>query len=383
MSDGDELSEELENMLGSLSEELNELVREVNTTTHHITDKYFDSSSDELTNGVDTYRNNVSVSDVSCNIATPIVYNTNEHSENISSEPEYSRPPVEVKKRLIISPPGAPASVINLHADLDSASESSDSEASSHHVEMHITPPPALQTYTNLEQSDSKNKSTSIPPTTESPVSNLKEVATCGIEEFLASETVVSDNENKMADPATDETVNSGESSISLLGSWGAWVGGKTTAAAYVGLGLASASIAKATELSKQSLEAIAKNSIASVKDYKPEFSSPGDMLNKIALSQQYDELLLSPGSVELTVTAGITARVPFHVAKNHWVSWSVRVKDYDVGFAVRLRRQGEEGGAVEEDIIPTKTIHVSKINVVQMHYYTFIRNKINVRFYL
>lgn len=45
-----------------------------------------------------------------------------------------------------------------------------------------------------------------------------------------------------------------------------------------------------------------------------------------------------------------------------------VQVRDYDLGFAVRLRLQGE-GGAVESDLLPMEKISVRRKKIVDSIY--------------
>eukprot|EP01041_Mallomonas_annulata_P000356 gene356-649_t len=64
--------------------------------------------------------------------------------------------------------------------------------------------------------------------------------------------------------------------------------------------------------------------------------------------------MLHEPGTVKIDVPPRSMCRAPFLVTKRSALIWQVRVRILDLGFAVRLRRQGL-GGAVEDDIVPMK----------------------------
>eukprot|EP01041_Mallomonas_annulata_P000355 gene355-646_t len=72
------------------------------------------------------------------------------------------------------------------------------------------------------------------------------------------------------------------------------------------------------------------------------------------ALEKDYLAMLHEPGTVEIDVPPRSMCRAPFLVPKGSALIWQVRVRTLDLGFAVRLRRQGL-GGAVEDDIVPMK----------------------------
>jgi hypothetical protein len=78
-------------------------------------------------------------------------------------------------------------------------------------------------------------------------------------------------------------------------------------------------------------------------------------------LQRLYERIKSIPGSVEITVNARSCTKIPFIVPKGKELVWKMQVKDYDLGFAVRLRQQGE-GGAVETDLLPMEKISVSFI---------------------
>ena len=56
--------------------------------------------------------------------------------------------------------------------------------------------------------------------------------------------------------------------------------------------------------------------------------------------------------------------RAPFVVPKGSAAIWQVRVKNFDLGFGVRLRRQGL-GGAVEDNIVTMRRYKVRNTVVV------------------
>lgn len=70
----------------------------------------------------------------------------------------------------------------------------------------------------------------------------------------------------------------------------------------------------------------------------------------------EYLTMLHESSTVEIDVPARSTCRAPFLVPKGSAIIWTVRVRLLDLGFAVRLRRQGL-GGAVEDDIVPMQRI--------------------------
>lgn len=78
-----------------------------------------------------------------------------------------------------------------------------------------------------------------------------------------------------------------------------------------------------------------------------------------VMMQRLYEKIKSLPGSVEISINARSCTSIPFIVPKGKELVWRIQVKDYDLGFAVRLRQQGE-GGAVETDLLPLEKISVS-----------------------
>ncbi|CAN0506111.1 unnamed protein product, partial [Phaeothamnion confervicola] len=56
----------------------------------------------------------------------------------------------------------------------------------------------------------------------------------------------------------------------------------------------------------------------------------------------------------DLDIPRGSEHSLPYTVAAGASVCWEFRIKDRDIGFALRVREQGE-GGAYERDLIPMR----------------------------
>jgi len=78
-------------------------------------------------------------------------------------------------------------------------------------------------------------------------------------------------------------------------------------------------------------------------------------------VSEEYLAMLKEPSTVEIDIAARSVCRAPFLIPKGNAVIWAVRIKLLDLGFAVRLRRQGL-GGAVEDDIVPMKRYNAGEV---------------------
>ena len=73
---------------------------------------------------------------------------------------------------------------------------------------------------------------------------------------------------------------------------------------------------------------------------------------------QKYNELLHAKGAIEIIVTSGQAARVPFNIPRGYSLSWALRVQEYDIAFGVRERKQAR-GGAIDEHIEEMRKIRV------------------------
>mmetsp|Transcript_14330 Transcript_14330/g.37673 ORF Transcript_14330/g.37673 Transcript_14330/m.37673 type:complete len:314 (-) Transcript_14330:152-1093(-) len=75
-----------------------------------------------------------------------------------------------------------------------------------------------------------------------------------------------------------------------------------------------------------------------------------GAELNTIGEQEAWKEILKTPKGQEIIVNARVSYTQPFLVPKASTLRWTFRVAAMDVGFAVRLRIQGD-GGASEVDV--------------------------------
>lgn len=75
-------------------------------------------------------------------------------------------------------------------------------------------------------------------------------------------------------------------------------------------------------------------------------------------LPQKYIDILHQKGAIEIIVTSGQAARVPFNIPRGFSLSWALRVREYDIGFGVRERKQAR-GGAIDEHLEEMRKIRV------------------------
>ncbi|CAJ1361861.1 unnamed protein product [Effrenium voratum] len=77
---------------------------------------------------------------------------------------------------------------------------------------------------------------------------------------------------------------------------------------------------------------------------------SARDTLDIAAREEQWKDIKVQ-GAEELLVPARTEHTCAYHVSKGSTLRWTFRVKDYDIGFAVRMRVQ-VWGGAQEEEVL-------------------------------
>lgn len=80
---------------------------------------------------------------------------------------------------------------------------------------------------------------------------------------------------------------------------------------------------------------------------------SARDTLDMAAREEQWRGIKVQ-GAEEISVPARTEHTSAFHVARGCTLRWTFRVKDYDVGFGVRVRVQ-EWGGSKEEEVLPVE----------------------------
>jgi hypothetical protein len=115
---------------------------------------------------------------------------------------------------------------------------------------------------------------------------------------------------------------------------------------------LISAATSTATTYGK-SLFAVAANTATTL--LKP--SATSQPLADQAKSS-YLALLHAPDSVELTIPARSSTKVPFILKKGFSFLCSLQVKDYDLGVALRERKM-TDGGGIEVDLLPSTRLSV------------------------
>ena len=70
-----------------------------------------------------------------------------------------------------------------------------------------------------------------------------------------------------------------------------------------------------------------------------------------------YKLLAEQPRASHVVIAANSVVTVPYVVKGNKSILWRVRVKQFDVRFSVKLRRQGI-GGAIEDELIPSNVVY-------------------------
>lgn len=160
--------------------------------------------------------------------------------------------------------------------------------------------------------------------------------------------TKVPEPDNKDVEPVKESAVPDGSNPndpppvpSSSTRTWTSWAGQTGLMAAGVGLTLASAGW-DAIEVTKQSIEATTQTLV----------SGPDN--TDSAEDKDYQALRSQQGAIEIEIPARSICRVPFLVAKGHSIIWQIMVRNFDIGFAVVLRRQGL-GGAVEDELVAMK----------------------------
>jgi len=80
---------------------------------------------------------------------------------------------------------------------------------------------------------------------------------------------------------------------------------------------------------------------------------SARDTLDIAAKEEMWKNIRVQ-GAEELVVPARTEHKTAYHVAKGSTLRWTFRVKDYDIGFGVRMRVQ-EWGGSREDEVLPVE----------------------------
>lgn len=75
-----------------------------------------------------------------------------------------------------------------------------------------------------------------------------------------------------------------------------------------------------------------------------------GSAKDTLAMEEQWKDIKVQ-GAEELSVPARTEHTCAYHVSKGSTLRWTFRVKDYDIGFAVRMRVQ-VWGGSQEEEVL-------------------------------
>lgn len=75
-----------------------------------------------------------------------------------------------------------------------------------------------------------------------------------------------------------------------------------------------------------------------------------GSAQDTLAMEEQWKDIKVQ-GAEELSVPARTEHTCAYHVSKGSTLRWTFRVKDYDIGFAVRMRVQ-VWGGSQEEEVL-------------------------------
>jgi len=76
-------------------------------------------------------------------------------------------------------------------------------------------------------------------------------------------------------------------------------------------------------------------------------------LLKRAEAAQKWQDIKIK-GAEDMTISARSEFTTAYFVEKGTLMRWSFRVKDYDVGFGVRVRVM-QDGGSVEEDVLPVE----------------------------